>query len=67
MRGEARLDALQVRLFDYAIANDGPLRIVLEKQRVDIDRLRLIGEGRCIEFAGGARLDTEQLDLRDAR
>jgi hypothetical protein len=64
LRGEARLDALQVRLFDYAIANDGPLRIGLEQHRVTIDRLRLVGEGTSIEVAGGANLETEQLDLR---
>lgn len=64
LRGEARLDALQVRLFDYGIANDGPLRIVLAQEQVSIDRLRLIGEGTSIEIAGGAHLETEQLDLR---
>ncbi len=64
LRGEVRLDTLQARLFDYAIANDGPLRLVLEQQRLAIDRLRLVGEGTSIEVAGDARLDTEQLSIR---
>lgn len=64
LRGDIRLDTLQVRLFDYAIANDGPLRITLAQQRVAIDRLRLVGEGTSIDVAGGARLDTEEVSIR---
>ncbi len=64
LRGEARLDVLDVRLLDYGIRNDGPLRLTLDGQRLAIDRLRLVGEGTSIDVAGDARLDTEQVSFR---
>jgi hypothetical protein len=64
LRGNLRLDSLRARLLDYAVANDGPLRVVLEDQVVRVDRFRLVGDGTSIEVAGDVRLDTERVALR---
>jgi hypothetical protein len=64
LRGDVRLDVLRARLLDYAITNDGPLRVVLDDQAVRVDRFRVVGEGTSIEVAGDVRLDTERVSLR---
>jgi hypothetical protein len=64
LRGDVRFDTLEVRLFDYPIANDGPLRFTMADDQVAIDRLRLVGEGTSIEMAGGATLSSGAISLR---
>ncbi len=45
LKGDLRLDAMRLRLIDYQIRNDGPVRLALGQDRLQIDRMRLIGEG----------------------
>ncbi len=62
--GDLRMDALRVQLIDYQIRNDGPLRLALADDLLQIDRMRLIGEGTSLEVAGDVRLDTERMSVR---
>lgn len=64
LRADARFDTLRLRLFDYGIANDGPIHFVLADERLAIDRLRLVGEGTSIEMAGEANVSSGAVDLR---
>ena len=45
LKGDLRLDAMRMRLIDYQIRNDGPVRLALGQDRLQIDRMRLVGEG----------------------
>ncbi len=64
LKGDLRLDALQVRLIDYQIRNDGPLRIALAQDRIQIDRMRLVGEGTRLDVAGEVDLASERMSVR---
>ena len=60
LRVDARADALSLRLFDYVVNNDGPLRIAYEEQQVRVNELRLVGEGTRLDVGG-------TIDLGDSR
>ena len=64
LRAEAVVEEVTLRLLDYSVRNDGPVRLTLEKQDVTVERLRLVGEGTQIEVAGDVRLDQSRVDLR---
>lgn len=64
LQGDARVDTLDVRLFDYAITNDGPLRVAMADDSMTIDALRLVGEGTVIEMAGDVTLSSGAVSLR---
>jgi hypothetical protein len=56
---DARVERLDLKLFDYPLKNDGPIQLALDRNQVDVTRLRLTGEGTQLEVAG-------QLSLRDS-
>ncbi|MBA2355568.1 MAG: translocation/assembly module TamB domain-containing protein, partial [Acidobacteria bacterium] len=64
LRGDLRIDALRVQFIDYQIRNDGPVRLVLANDALQIDRMRLVGEGTRLDVAGDVRLDTERISIR---
>src|SRR5918993_5963247 len=64
LKGDLRLDALRLRLIDYQIRNDGPVRLALGQDRLQIDRMRLIGEGTRLDVAGDVDLGTERMSIR---
>jgi hypothetical protein len=53
---EARVEQLEMKLFDYALRNNGPIQLSLNKNVVQIERLRLTGEGTGLHIAGDIRL-----------
>ena len=55
LKGDLRLDAMRLRLIDYQIRNDGPVRLALGQDRLQIDRMRLVGEGTRLDVVGDAR------------
>ncbi len=64
LRGDLRVDALRLRLIDYEIRNDGPVRLALAQDRLQFDRMRLVGEGTRLDVAGDVRFDTERMSIR---
>jgi hypothetical protein len=64
LKGDLRVDALRVRLIDYPIRNDGPVRIALGQNRLQIDRMRLVGEGTRLDVVGDVDLNTERMSIR---
>lgn len=63
LRATAVVEQLDLRLFDYRLRNDGPLRLSVAQGIARIEQLGLIGEGTKLEIAGNARLSDERLDI----
>ena len=57
----ATIEQLQLDVYGYTVRNDRPLRLVLERNVVGVERMRLVGDGTAIELTGGIDLDSERL------
>jgi len=55
---EARVEALDLTLFDYRIHNEGLVELGLEANAVRVGRLRLVGEGTELDLTGRVDLAT---------
>ncbi len=53
---DARIEELQLTLFDYALRNDGPIELALDQRVLEIGRLRVTGEGTRLQMGGTIRL-----------
>jgi hypothetical protein len=53
---ETTVDRLQLKLFDYAAANDGPIQLALNRHVIEVKQLRLAGEGTALELSGNVNL-----------
>ena len=51
-----RVEELGLKLFDYALANDGPIELTLNKHVLEIGRLRVAGEGTRLQMGGQVQL-----------
>ena len=58
---EGVVEDVQLRLFDYGLRNDGRLRFVLERQRVNLAELRLVGDGTRLDVTGFVPLGDEDM------
>ena len=67
LRVDARADALTLRLFDYVVRNDGPLRVAYEQEVVRLDEFRLVGDGTRLDVGGTIDLGAEQIAIRGDR
>ena len=53
---DARVEQLDLKLFDYRVHNDGPIDISLDQHVVQIGRLRLAGDGTQLSVEGNVNL-----------
>ena len=53
---ETSVDKLQLKLFDYPAANDGPIQLALNQHVVQVKRFRLVGESTALELSGNVGL-----------
>jgi hypothetical protein len=53
---DTRVEQLDLKLFDYALKNDGPIELSLNQHVLEIGRLRLIGEGTHLQLGGQVQL-----------
>jgi hypothetical protein len=60
---EASVDRLNLKLFDYAAQNDGPLLLALDRHTLEVRRFRLIGEGTALELSGNVALHDGRIAL----
>lgn len=51
-----RVEQLGLKLFDYALANDGPIELTLNRHVLEIGRLRVAGEGTRLQMGGQVQL-----------
>ena len=55
------LSAVHMSLFDYRVANDGPVRLQFDRNVVRIQRMRLAGDGTLLALAGELGLDDRRI------
>jgi hypothetical protein len=60
---DARVERLDLKLFDYPLKNDGPIQLVLDRHLLDVSRLRLTGEGTLLELSGDIALHEGHVNL----
>ena len=63
LRATATIDEVDLSLLDYAVRNDGPINLRLDRQVVDIEQWRLEGDGTRLELSGSVDLESEELSL----
>ncbi|HZP46969.1 MAG TPA: translocation/assembly module TamB domain-containing protein [Vicinamibacterales bacterium] len=64
MTVDATADSVEMTLFDQAIRNDGPLRLLLDKRRVTLERVQLVGENTRLGVTGGIDFGRETIAVR---
>ncbi len=61
---DATVDRLDMRLFDYALHNERPIRLALDRHAVRVTDMRLIGQDTQVDIAGIANLHDETINMR---
>jgi hypothetical protein len=61
---DGTIDALDMKLFDYAIRNARPIRLALDKHVVRVDDLQLAGDDTRLTVSGTIGLHDERIALR---
>jgi len=61
---DGTVDRLSMNLFDYRVRNDGPIRLALDRNTLQIERLRLAGEGTQLDLTGHVALNAGTMDVR---
>jgi len=60
---DTTVDRLELRLFDYPIRNDGPVRVLLDRRKADVKRMVIVGEDTSLDITGSVDLGTQRIDL----
>jgi hypothetical protein len=60
---DSTVDRLQMRLFDYVVNNDGPIRLTLEGQNARIAAMRLVGDGTRLDVSGTLGLESREMAI----
>ncbi len=63
---EGTVDSIDMRLFDYAIKNASPIRLALDRNRIKVDQLQLVGDGTRLGVTGAIDLREERVGLQVA-
>jgi TamB, inner membrane protein subunit of TAM complex len=63
---DGTVDALEMRLFDYAIRNAGPIRLSLDRNQVNVSQLQAVGDGTQLRVGGSVNLAERRVDLQAA-
>lgn len=63
---EARVEQLDLKLFDYSVRNDGVIDLSLDQHVVQIGRLRLAGEGTQLSLDGHVNLHDSTISVQAA-
>jgi hypothetical protein len=61
---QGSIDDVDLRLFDYHLKNDGPIRLSLKDDVARIEKLRVVGDGTTLELIGDARLTEDRMRVR---
>ena len=57
------IEQVQLDVYGYTVRNDRPLRLVLERNVVGVERMRLTGDGTAIDLTGSIDLGSGRLAL----
>ncbi len=58
------VEQLDIDLFDYAVENDGPIRLVADQGIVEVRRFGLLGDGTQLQLSGDIDLDGDAMAIR---
>ena len=61
---DARIEQLQLELFDYAVANVGDVHLVLDRGLVRVEAMTLVGDETELTLGGTVALEEEDVDIR---
>jgi translocation and assembly module TamB len=61
---DATIDSVEMQLFDFAVTNAAPIRIALERGRVNVRDLRLSGDDGRLRVTGGVDLVGDRMGLQ---
>jgi hypothetical protein len=61
---DARADSMTLRLFDYVVRNDGPIRLGYDQETVRVNQLRLVGEGTRLDVGGTIGVGSRQIAIK---
>ena len=61
---DTTVDMLDMRLFDYALRNDGPIHMTLDQRNLDIHSLQLAGVNTQLRVLGRVGLRDEKIGLQ---
>ncbi|MBI4476351.1 MAG: translocation/assembly module TamB [Acidobacteria bacterium] len=61
---QAAVEALDVRLFDYQLANEGPIRLTLSDRVLTLEAARLVGQDTRLDLSGSYDTVDQQIRLR---
>jgi hypothetical protein len=64
VRIETSVDQADVRLLDYRLRNEGPIRLSVDRQVLRVDALKLVGEGTELDLTGTVTLPGQTLALQ---
>jgi hypothetical protein len=63
---DATMDSVEMRLFDYAVRNSAPVRLMLDEHVLRVQDLQLVGEGTRLTIGGTIGLHEQTIALRAA-
>jgi hypothetical protein len=61
---EGTIDTVDLRVFDYVVKNDAPIRLVLKRREVTVEALKLVGEDTRLRVAGVVGLGDGRIALK---
>lgn len=61
---DGTVDDLRLKLFDYPVRNEGPIRLALDRHVARIGQLRLAGDGTQLDVSGDIGLHDRQIAVR---
>jgi hypothetical protein len=64
LRIDTTVESVDLRLIDYRLQNAAPIRLSVEGQRLQVDALRLVGDGTELDLSGSVDLRDQSLALQ---
>src|SRR5262249_37800979 len=61
---DGTVDAVNLRMFDYAIRNATPVRLAINGRQLKVDDLQLVGEDTQLRVSGGINFKEDRVALR---
>ncbi|PWT81818.1 MAG: hypothetical protein C5B57_09780 [Blastocatellia bacterium] len=61
---DSTVDAIDMRLFDYALRNATPIRMSLDNQVIKLDGMQLVGDDTQLNVSGSVGLQDERIALQ---
>ena len=61
---DATVDTLDLRLFDYALKNAAPIRIVFDERQVNVQDLQVVGDDTRLRLSGRVGFRDERIALQ---